>query len=260
MIVTLLTDFGLKDEYVGVMKGVILGIHPAARIVDLSHQVPAGDIARAGWLLDWSYPYFPAGTVHAAVVDPGVGTSRKVLCLEYASQFFLAPDNGLLSPLLRTIRSPRVREVSNRRYALSRISQTFHGRDIFAPAAAYLSKGVKPHRLGPSLRRFQTVSSPIPRKVAGEIRGRIIAVDRFGNAVTDLTDSLIRSFRTSGSRDPCVRVRRRRIHGISLNYQSVPAGRPLALIGSRGLLEISVHRGSAARTLGLRIGDLVRLS
>jgi S-adenosylmethionine hydrolase len=258
MIVTLLTDFGLQDEYVGVMKGVILGINRSARLVDLCHQVPPGDIVRAGWLLAWAWRYFPRGTVHVLVVDPGVGSSRKILLLEHQGHRFLAPDNGVLSFLLSGVKNPTLYSVTHRRYALAPISNTFHGRDIFAPAAGYLSKGLSPHRLGPRIRQFKRLKIPEPKALSsGRWVGQVIDLDRFGNAVTNLPGSLVTQLSKQGR--PTVRVKGRSLKGALRSYDGVGGGLALAIVGSRSLLEIAVIRGSAAKRLGLKKGDRVEI-
>lgn len=264
MIVTLLTDFGLEDEYAGVMKGVILGVNPKTRIVDLCHEVPPGDIRRAGLLLAWSWRYFPRGTVHVAVVDPGVGSSRNILCCERQGHRFLAPDNGLLSWVLPEGSRFCAHVVSDRRYWLPQVSHTFHGRDIFAPLAGHLSKGLEIRRVGPaikSIRRLEGTATGTrarsPRRAGtGRWLGRIVALDRFGNAVTDLEWRDLKKWGGSGME---IRVRGRRIRGVLGAYSAAGKGKVLAIVGSRGLLEISVNGGSAAHALGLRPGQKVEV-
>lgn len=257
MIVTLLTDFGLEDEYAGVMKGVILGVNPSARIVDLCHQVPPGDIRRAGLLLAWSWGFFPRGTVHVAVVDPGVGSSRKILCCPHGGHLFLAPDNGLLSCVLAGASRVRAYEVSNRRYWLPRVSHTFHGRDIFAPLAGHLSKGLDVRRVGPAARSIRRLPVSSPRRVgADRWVGRVVALDRFGNAVTDLEWRPIAGW---GALRLEVCFRGRRIRGVQGAYSAAGKGKAIVLVGSRGLLEIAVNGGSAARFLGLKAGQRVEV-
>lgn len=255
MVVTLLTDFGLEDEYAGVMKGVIHSINPASTLIDLCHQIPPGDIERAGWLLAWSWSYFPKGTVHVVVVDPGVGSARRILVVPHRGHLFLAPDNGVLTQVLARVRRIQAYSVQNRRYFLPNVSDTFHGRDIFAPVAAHLSSGLDPRRLGPrvsSLKRLPLHSAGHRR---GEWVGQVIQWDRFGNAVTNLPGELLK--RSKGSFE--VRVQGYRIQGLQRSYSSATEGTPVAIIGSRGLLEIVVNRGSAIRDLGLSIGDRVKV-
>ncbi len=258
MVVTLLTDFGLQDEYVGVMKGVILRINPSVTLVDLCHEIPPGDVVRAGWLLAWAWSYFPRGTVHVVVVDPGVGSTRKILLLEHQGHRFLAPDNGVLSFLLSEVKSPTLYSVTNRKYALAPVSDTFHGRDIFAPAAGALSKGLSPRRLGPRVQQFKRLKIPTPKPLSSNRwSGQVIDLDRFGNAVTNLPGSLITGLSRQGR--PSVRVKGRLLKGIRHSYDGVGGGLPLAIVGSRSLLEIAVNRGSAAKRLGLKKGDRVEI-
>lgn len=253
MVVTLLTDFGLQDEYVGVIKGVILSIQPSAVIVDLCHQIPPGDVERAAWLLEWSWRHFPAGAVHVAVVDPGVGSDRRILCVPHRGHLFLAPDNGLLSWVLAGVRRPHAIWVKNSRFFLKPVSRTFHGRDIFAPVAARLCGGLDPSDLGPRVRSVRRL--PVSRNGSG-CAGRVIQFDRFGNAVTDLR---WRDHGKGARGRWSVRVGGRHIAEIRTSYSSVPEGGALAVVGSRGLLEIAVNRGSAERKFGLEIGDRVEV-
>jgi hypothetical protein len=257
MTITLLTDFGLKDEYVGVMKGVILGICPEARVVDLTHEIPPGDIRQAAWILAWAWSYFPPGTVHVVVVDPDVGTQRKILCAEIHGHRFLAADNGVLSVVLHGVARPKVHEVRNRRYCLPNISRTFHGRDIFAPVAAHIAKGLAISQLGPQVRSFRRIQIPQPTQSRdGGWVGEVIHLDRFGNAVTNISETL---WKASHNRPTShVQVNRRSIP-MRQAYASVPEGNPLAIVGSRGLLEIAVFKGSAAQRLNLKIGDRVKV-
>lgn len=257
-VITLLTDFGLGEEYVGVMKGVILGIHPKAQVVDLCHEVPAGDLERAGRLLAWAWRYFPRGTVHVVVVDPGVGSSRKVLCAEREGHRFLAPDNGVLSWVLQGADSVPVRWVREKRYFLPKVSRTFHGRDIFAPVAAHLSRGLSPGRLGPILPSFTRLPVEKPRRLGRRsLEGKIIQHDRFGSAVTDLPADLLRSL--GPWTNLRVLVKGRSLNGIRDSYAERRPGSPLAILGSRDLLEIAVNQGSARRLLKLRVGDRVEV-
>ena len=258
MIVTLLTDFGFEDEYVGVLKGVIHGINPSSTLIDISHQVIPGDVLKAGWMLSWSWSYFPEGSIHIAVVDPGVGSSRKILCCVHKKHFFLAPDNGLLSPLLDGVKQPVVYSITNRNYMLKSISRTFHGRDIFAPIAGHLSKGVSISRLGARLRTgIKRLKLTQPRVGKGSFSGRIIGFDRFGNAVTNLPENLLEKLKSRRSLK--VLVKRHPLFPIVQAYEEVIPGSPLAVIGSRGLLEISVNGGSAERRLHLKVGDEISI-
>lgn len=256
--ITLLTDFGLEDEYVALVKGVILTIHPSATLIDVTHEIPLGDVRRAGWLLRWSWSYFPKGTVHLVVVDPGVGSNRRILCFEHEGHLFLAPDNGIFTPLLSDVPQPTLYAVTQRRYALKKISHTFHGRDIFAPAAAYLSKGLAPQRLGPRVdtyKRFE-LPQPLPTR-KGSLVGEIITFDGYGSAITNLGSERLASLARRGPLT--IRVKGRKLRGIQRSYASVPKGSPCAVIGSRGLLEISIHMGCASSSWHLQVGDPVEV-
>ncbi len=256
--ITLLTDFGLDDEYVGVMKGVILSVTGAVPIVDLCHRVAPQDVRGAALLLGAAYPYFPAGTVHVAVVDPGVGGQRRIVCLQAGDFLFLAPDNGLLSVVLDREASVAAWAVTNSDYFLDRVGNTFHGRDIFAPVAGHLARGLAPHHLGPEIAAADLIrlSLPKPRKEGDTLAGEVVHVDRFGNLATNIPARLLAPWLT----DPkaiTVQINDTTIRGLAVTYQQVPAGHPLALIASRDVLEIAVRDGDAARLLGAGIGTPV---
>jgi S-adenosylmethionine hydrolase len=263
-IITLLTDFGIEDEYVGVMKGAILSRHPQAIIVDLSHQVSPHRVLEAAYILEASYRYFPKGTIHTIVVDPGVGTDRKIIVLRKDEHVFIAPDNGVLTMISETGGIEFVIMVENDDYFLKPVSETFHGRDIFAPVAAYLSKGLDPGQLGTAispdqLTRVEIVKPYISDKK--EIIGNIVAIDHFGNLISDIDRGMITKFRKDL---PCnrvvVEVSGQSISGLSKGYEANDYGRPLALIGSRGYLEIAVCRGSAREVFHAQIGDRIRVA
>jgi hypothetical protein len=263
-IITLITDFGLADEYVGVMKGVILGIDPAARIVDVTHAIEPRDTAQAAFTLAAAYPQFPPGSIHVVVVDPGVGTERRLLCLESDGHFFLGPDNGVLTPPLRRAPESGLRLLQNPALRRPEVSPTFHGRDILAPAAAHLSRGVPAERLGPAVDReaaLRLAGMEAETAPDGAVIGRIVHIDRFGNLITNIHRDLLAA---SGVEIPGtaarIEVGGRRLRGVSETYARVEAGRPLTLIGSRGLLEIAVNSGSARDFFRSRRGDPVRVS
>lgn len=250
-VITLTTDFGSSDWYVGAMKGVILGINPRAEIVDLTHGVGRGDIMSAGFTLRSSYGYFPCGTVHAVVVDPGVGSERKIICTEWQGYVFIAPDNGVLWFCLGEAALRVARTVVRRSLRLERVSSTFHGRDIIAPAAAHLSKGLPVRRLGPPAGECVRLDFPAPDERKGGLLAEVIHVDHFGNLTTNVSEASPVLREPSGV---SVTIRGKTISGISGSYQAVPAGRLLALCGSSGFLEIAVNGGSAAGKLGARRG------
>lgn len=279
-IVTLTTDFGLTNGYVGIVHGVIRGICPDAVVIDLSHQVVPQDVRGAAYLLYTAYLYFPADTVHCVVVDPGVGTSRRAVAVETLQGRYVAPDNGVLSYVLA--REPVTAAVSltNRCYHLSRVSRTFHGRDIFAPVAAHLARGVPLADLGESV--TQLVTFPVPGisvRPDGVLGGRVIHVDRFGNLITSIGRllwigdnlALQPAFPIAGAEGcewgsspfPAAEARvcaaGRRIEGVRPAYGDVPDGEYLALVGSVEHLEIAVAGGNAARALGIGVGAEVTL-
>ena len=252
-VISLLTDFGVVDPYVGVMKGVILNICPAARIVDLTHDVPPQDIVSAGYLLESSWRFFPPGTVHVAVVDPGVGSDRRILAASFLGHFFIAPDNGLLPIALGSSCPDEMVLVENRDFSLKEVSQTFHGRDIFAPVAAHLANGLELSALGSPCANWVNAELPRPeRGSSGEIEGEVIYIDRFGNLVTNISEAEL-------SGECNVEVEGRTIHGLVLSYAAAAQGELLAIIGSTGRLEISVNQGDAREELAAVRGTRVRV-
>lgn len=258
-LITLLTDLGTADTYVGVMKAVILSYCPEARIVDLCHDIAAQDIQQAAFLLDTAWRYCPEDTVHVVVVDPGVGSERAIICLEAHRQRFIAPDNGVLTYALQSARSPRVFSVERRDLFLPEVSQTFHGRDIMAPVAARLAAGLPPERLGP-LREEMPVCFPISRPLAtaAGLEAHVIHVDRFGNLVTDLSEAdFVTWQREQRSPHVVIRAGDGAIEEIRLTYAGAQPGELLALFGSTGRLEIALNMGNAAQCLGLGRGAIV---
>lgn len=259
--ISLLTDFGGRDPYVGVMKGVIYGINPGARIIDLGHEVPPQDIMGAAVVLQVSYKYFPRGTIHVVVVDPGVGSGRKVVCLKTPDYLFLAPDNGVLTFIRPGERIEEMVEVSNRRYFLEEVSQTFQGRDIFAPVVAHLSKGVKPSELGPEISRIEELEIPKVHFSGKELEGEIIYIDRFGNLITNISCLDLKKLKERfPNKRLRIRVGSRGIPKINSSYAESPPGELLAIIGSSHLLEISLNRGNAQKALGLERGEKVNVN
>jgi S-adenosyl-L-methionine hydrolase (adenosine-forming) len=262
-LITLITDFGLADEYVGVMKGVMLSIHPQADIIDISHEIGPQNIRQAADMLASAYPYFPAGTIHVVVVDPGVGTDRRIVCLQKKGYRFLAPDNGVLTRVLDHGSLDAAWWVENPAYWLDPVSRTFHGRDIFAPVAAHLSKGLERHRLGreldPStLVRLADRGPGITEK--GDINGCVITVDRFGNLITNIDTRLLSEINTGHeSTNLTLEVAGQRVSGLSLSYDTHRRGQTLVLINSRGYLEIAVNKGSAAEVLQVGVGEVVKV-
>ena len=262
-IITLLTDFGLTDEYVGVMKGVILGINPGIKIVDLTHNVPAQSIRAASFLLKTSYAYFPPGTIHVAVVDPGVGSDRQILAVKAGGHYFLAPDNGLLRPILDEAADAEAVIVTNPDCCLKHISLTFHGRDIFAPAAAHLSLGLSLKDLGTpmGLDEMQPLETDSEEHMPEQLLGQIVWVDHFGNLVTTISKDGLEMFAQGRPwEDMVVQVQGGDGLKILDTYSEVAKGELLALIGSRGFLEISVNMGNAQEALFAGPGARVTVS
>jgi len=254
-IITILTDFGEDDWYVAAMKGVIASLAPEARTADITHRIPPGDIRRGALVLKCVYRFFPRGTVHLAVVDPGVGTDRAVLAARAGGHLFVAPDNGLLSWVLREDPGAAAFRAVERELFLPEVSTTFHGRDIFAPLAARLAAGREPEETGPPLARPVLLAPPLLR-ARGDSRwdSEIVGRDRFGNLLTSLTReaapgpaaSVLLRFRGRSARLPVV-----------ASYGSVSPGDLLAVWGSSGFLELSVNGGSAASELELETGDRI---
>jgi hypothetical protein len=247
-IITLTTDFGLQDHYVGAMKGVILSRCPEAHLIDITHDIPPFSLYAGAYAIDQAAPFFPPGAVHVVVVDPGVGTDRKPLLVEFQEQFFIAPDNGVLSLALARNGRGTAREITNRDLWLPHPSSTFHGRDIFAPVAAALASGTaRPENVGPLLENIQQLPGFTPVELErGAFRGRILSVDRFGNVITNFRPP-------SGSFSLTVGQ-----HVIAEFRQSFGSAAPdllFAYSGSSGYLEIAVNQGSAAQKIGAAAGD-----
>ena len=306
-VITLTTDFGTRDGYVGTMKGVIHALLPDAKIVDISHEVERQSIHEGAFILYRAYRYFPASAVHVAVVDPGVGSTRRPIALVTPHGSFVGPDNGLFTYILRAEQAyeapeaarrpawvggmwgiapnwagveragetteservmgelPRAYHIANPDYWLSNVSNTFHGRDVFAPVAAYLASGAHPDRIGEELPLHSLTALPIraPRitrsaRGATVMSGQIVYVDHFGNAITNLPERLLQPLLSSGQR-VTVDVGGYRIEGLRHTYADVDEGQPVALMGSERLLEIAVRNASAAQRLKVRIGDAVRV-
>lgn len=247
-IVTLLTDFGEADGYTGILKGVILAIAPEARIVDLSHQIPPQDITAGALVLRSAAPYFPADTIHVAIVDPGVGSARHAIAIRTRHGTFIGPDNGVLSLAVGPAADAHVREISNPAWLRPDRSNTFHGRDIFAPAAGHLAAGADFDECGPSRSRFEELLLPAWHEVpGGEIAGEILYRDRFGNLVTNLDDAALARFRHSRV---SVSIRGIHVRGLVSSYAAARDGELLAIMNSWNLLEIARKNGSAADELG----------
>jgi len=256
-ILTLTTDFGLSDPFVGVMKGVILRIAPDATIVDICHDVPPQNLVAGALILESAFPYFPPGTIHVVVVDPGVGSERAPVAIQTEEHYFVGPDNGLIvsavSPHAR-IRG-RVR-LTNSAYHRHPVSATFHGRDIFAPVAAHLAAGIPFEELGEPIQQLVSLHLPRPVPRDDELELHVLHVDRFGNLITDLRADDLARF--SQGRPVVFRIGEVKIAGTHRAYADVEKGRPVAYFGSAGRLEIAVREGNASETFGARVGAVVQ--
>jgi S-adenosylmethionine hydrolase len=256
-IISLLTDFGTQDAFVGIMKGVILGIDPAVRLVDLSHDVPPQDILAGALILRSAVPYFPAGTIHVAVVDPGVGSQRRGILIETEQDFFIGPDNGLLSLAVPVPAVKRIIHLTNTRYMLTQRSQTFHGRDVFAPVAAHLSLGLASEQFGPPVTTMERLTLPAVERQATGLTGSVIYIDRFGNLITNIAETDLLPFPTA---ELWVSIATVCIRSLVSTYAAVEDAALAAVINSWGMLEIAVRNGSAAQQFGLQIGYPVHVT
>lgn len=251
-IITLTTDFGQRDPYVAIMKGVILSINPSARIVDITHGISPGSIQEGSTIIKEAYRYFPPGTIHVGVVDPGVGGKRRPIAVVSEGHFFVGPDNGLFWPIIEAHPRTEVIHLTEKSYWMAAISSTFHGRDIFAPVAAHLSREIDPYLLGENIDNPITLIHPFVRREHDLLVGEVIRVDHFGNLITNITVEELREFLSSEG--PIVTIGDLALKGIRTAYSDVSSGEPLALIGSSNLLEIAVNRGSAVEKLGDECG------
>jgi S-adenosylmethionine hydrolase len=250
-IVTLLTDFGTDDTYVAQMKGAMLSVAPDLRFEDVTHAGAPQDVAEGAWLLRTACRAFPPGTVHLCVVDPGVGTARRAICIETPSARFVGPDNGLLSLAAPPVDVRRVVEITNERHLLSPRSRTFHGRDVFAPAAAALAAGIPPSELGPDVDGLVRLAVPAPVRDGGVLRGQVVYADGFGNLATNIDAA---SLPATVAR---VEIGARRIDGVVATYGAVATGELLALVNSWGVLEVARRDGDARTVLGVDVGAVV---
>lgn len=263
-IITLTTDFGLSDSYVGSMKGIILGIAPAARLVDITHAIEPQNIQQAVYILQTFYRSFPAGTVHLIVVDPGVGSQRRAIIVETPEAIFVAPDNGILAQIWADAQARwgsqacTAVELTEQRFWRDQISRTFHGRDIFAPVAAHLATGVPLAAFGPRLLAInEGVSDPPAQQHDGDLLGRVIHIDHFGNCITNITTHDLEQAKKGAGL--MVEAAGHQISGLQATYANAPVGALIALIGSSDRLELAVRNGNAAQMLGVGIGETVRV-
>ncbi len=253
-IVTLLTDFGLRDPYVAAVKGVLLSLNPQLHLVDISHLIPPQDVFTGAFVLGQAYPFFPPDTIHLAVVDPGVGTARKAIIVSAGGQYFVAPDNGILSYVYSLSEEFTVYEITADHYFRKPICHTFHGRDIFAPIAGWLSKDIPLRQFGPRLEKPVRLKIPVPAKVRESVlQAAVLAVDQFGNLITNLRPADIPIY--CGQEGSCkVLAGKREITSFRRTFGDGKPGELFVVHGSSGYLEIVMREGSAAAELGLKPG------
>jgi S-adenosylmethionine hydrolase len=260
-IITLTTDFGLNDHYVGTIKGVILNIVPDVQIVDICHSVQAFDVLDGALTIAQSYSYFPSGTVHLVVVDPGVGTARRPILVTSDRHHFVAPDNGVLSMVYAREERLHIRHVTAEHYSLQPVSNTFHARDVFSPVAAWLTKGVDPEKFGDEISDFVRFNAPKPKAMdANTLRGVVLKIDRFGNLITNITPQDAPALFASAPPQFKIRVGKHEVTEIHSNYSEGAPGEVFGILGSMGYLEIAADRGSAAKIIGSGKGSEVLLS
>ncbi|MEA5078297.1 MAG: SAM-dependent chlorinase/fluorinase [Anaerolineaceae bacterium] len=257
-IITLLTDFGLKDGFVGIMKGVIWGIAPTAQIADITHDIAPQNVIEGSLVLAQAVKYFPDGTVHVAVVDPGVGTTRKPVAARIGSQYFVGPDNGLFTGVIEAAEADGISiefyHLTNPKYWLPQVSRSFHGRDIFSPVGAHLCNGVALAELGTPIADPARIMVPRPEPTADGFAGQVLSVDHFGNLLTNITPEQL-----NGTRGVVIKVGEASIDGLSLTFGERKPGELVAMIDSSGVLQIAVVNGNAADKLKVGIGTTILL-
>ena len=255
-LITFTTDFGLSDHFVGTMKGIVAGIAGQARVIDITHDIAPYNVTEAAFVIAETWPYFPKRTIHVVVVDPGVGSARRPILAEAGGHFFIAPDNGVLSMVFDAA-PHKVRAISNPRFMRREISRTFHGRDVFAPAAAHLAKGAQATAFGKLIHDYIRAGIARPARLGpASWRGTILKVDRFGNLITNFA---AREFAGVNARPFEMRAGTQRIHRLALTYAETEVGDLFVIVGSSGYLEIAANQTSAASLLGCSAGAPVEL-
>ena len=258
-IVTLTTDFGLKDPYAAEMKAAILGIYPNATIVDVTHEIAKFSIRMGAFVLASAAPYFPKGSVHVAVVDPGVGTSRRPIVIQTKQAFFVGPDNGVLVLAAQRQSIESIHKLANPRFMLTKVSNTFHGRDVFAPAAAHLLNGVKPTEFGPEISDAAEAEFAHVTRKNDSLLGEVLYVDGFGNIITNISENKLVQNNMKGTVN--VKLARDKLKlAFCRAYGEMKSHELLALIGSHGFLEISINQGNAAQKFNAKTGDPIEVS
>ena len=254
-IITLLTDFGLTDPYVAMMKGVILSVNPEARLVDISHHIRTGSILQASSLIHETFPFFPEGTVHTVVVDPGVGSDRRLIGLEAGGHFFVGPDNGIFWPMIEDHKDAEIIHLTQNKYFLPHITQTFHGREVFAPVAAHLSLGNDLEQMGPVIKDPVRLTPPMPHKKDEILYGQVMRVDNFGNLITNIGRKNLEKY--LGELKPIINIGCLELKKLDKIYSDTEKGEPLALINSSDLLEIAINLGRASEYIGVETGEII---
>jgi len=254
-IVTLTTDFGQAGSYAGAVKGVLLGINPELRIVDITHEISPFNILEGALLLNSFYQFFPSGTIHLVVVDPGVGGKRKGILVRTDDYFFVGPDNGVFSFIYDQEKVRGMINLTNSEYFLGKPSSTFHARDIFAPVSAYLSLGINPEEFGPPAEECLKLKLPQPVQKKNRLTGEIVYIDNFGNLVTNIEANSI-----AKARRIQIRIKNKKLNRLNLFYEQEKKGKLLALIGSSNFLEIAVNQGDAQKLLKAKTGDKITIA
>jgi S-adenosyl-L-methionine hydrolase (adenosine-forming) len=257
-IITLTTDYGINDHLVGVLKGAILKINPEAQIIDITHQIAPFDLLEGALAITSAYPYFPPRTIHVVVVDPGVGTERRPLLVSGQNQYFLAPDNGVLSGVYEREHPVLVRNITSEHYFAQPVSKTFHGRDVFAPVAAWLSKSWQPGSMGEEIEDFKRFALPKPKEADGLLKGVVLRVDVFGNLITNFRAEDVPP-ESLEKGEVSLQIASHAVTRLVPTFAHGNAGEAIAYIGSSGYLEVAVNKGSASKTLGIGRGTPVLL-
>jgi len=256
-IITLTTDFGLSDPFVGIMKGVMLGINPSVKFIDISHLIEPQNIIQAYYTLKFSYKYFPSGTIHIAVVDPGVGSKRRPILIRSKDYFFIGPDNGIFSFIFENDPSVNVIELTEKKFFLPSLNQTFHGRDIFASVAGWLSSDVKPYEFGIPINNPVILKIPEPDIEKGKISGEVIHIDRFGNLITNISETQFLSFVSERDGKAKIRIKNFIIPSLCKSYSDATGPKPSSIFNSWGLLEIFIKNDDASKKLKIKRGNRV---
>ena len=254
-IITFMTDFGLSDAYTAMMKGVVLSINRSADIIDITHYINIGSIFQGAGMLKETYSYFPRGTVHVAVVDPGVGSSRRQIAIKAAEHFFVGPDNGIFWPIIEDNPNAEIINLSEKRYFLSHVTSTFHGRDIFAPVAAYISLGTEIGKMGTIMSDPERLTLPRPYLKHDTLKGQVTRIDNFGNLITNINESTLSKF--LGGKKPVIHIGDYKIQWVCDTYSDKDKGELLALINSSSLLEIAVNLGKASEYMGRSPDEII---